>query len=492
MGFVARLRMPPPSPVLLFPRMASLLRTSGWLALAAACCLTLLPGPAHAAETPGSLQWNRAERRVDADLEGWPLSQVLERVAAATGWEVFVEPDLQARIGARFSGKREREALAILLADLNFALIPQSNAPARLLVFRSSTSGATLAIRPPAPPSAVVPQGTNSLSNELIVRLKKGSRTDIHALARRLGGRVVGSLDSLGAHRLAFDDAAAAANAREGLAEEPDVASVESNYPIRPPSHIEAAPGMAIPAAGLRARPWSDASSVVVALLDTGIPTAGVAHADFLLPGVSVNGSAAPAGGELTHGSAMFETIVQGLSVTQDAGGGQPIRVLPVDIYGGQSQASTFELAQGIVAALERGADILNLSLSGPSPSPLVQDVLKQASAAGVLAFAAPGNEPTTLPTYPAAYPETLAVTASGRSGTVAPYANRGTFVDLMAPGTSVVPFAGDTWSVQGTSVSTAYAAGIAAGLLSQPGRAGADVVSEMRQKLGFRPPASP
>ncbi len=236
----------------------------------------------------------------------------------------------------------------------------------------------------------------------------------------------------------------------------------------------------------------SDSSSVVVALLDTGIPASGVAHADFLLPGVSLAGATAANATSLTHGSAMFETIVQGLAITQNEAGGQPIRVLPVDIYGGQSQASTFELAQGIVAALERGADIINLSLSGPSPSPLVQDVLRQTSAAGVLAFAAPGNEPTTLPTYPAAYPETIAVTASARPGTLAPYANRGTFVDLMAPGTSVVPFAGDTWAVHGTSVSTAYVAGLAAGLLSQPGRTTSDVVGELRQKLAFRPPGNP
>jgi hypothetical protein len=243
---------------------------------------------------------------------------------------------------------------------------------------------------------------------------------------------------------------------------------------------------------GIKARPVSDSGSVVVALLDTSMAAAGLEHPDFLLPQITI-GEPVPSHEEgLTHGSAMFETILQGLSVTQQGDDGPAVRVLPIDIYGGYPEASTFELAQGVVAALENGADIINLSLSGPMPSPVVQDVLRQAAAAGALTFAAPGNEPTTAPTFPAAYPEVVAVTASDRRGEVASYANRGTFIDLIAPGTSVVPFAGDTWVVHGTSVSTAYAAGLAAGLLADSGRPPADIVAELRQKLGFLPAPAP
>src|SRR4030095_4447411 len=123
-------------------------------------------------------------------------------------------------------------------------------------------------------------------------------------------------------------------------------------------------------------------------------------------PALNVAGTTGSAEGGLSHGSAMFETILQGLALGQQGNDGQPIRVLPVDVYGGQSETSTFQLAQGIVAALENGADILNLSLSGASPSLPVHDVIQQAAAAGVITFVAPGNEPTTAPTYPAAYPE--------------------------------------------------------------------------------------
>lgn len=440
------------------------------------------------ADRAGRLQWDRSTGRVSADLQGWPLREALERIAGATGWEVLVEPGLEVPVAARFERRTEREALGILLADVNFALLPATNGPTRLMVFRSGLSQATLAVRPP-PAESASPGSTNALPRELIVRLKPGAKTDIHELARRLGARVAGSIDSLNAHRLIFDDAESAAAARAALAAEEDVAAVESNFPLGTPTRMEPLRDGAVPPLSLKARPVRDDSSVIVALLDTAVPNSNVAHGEFLLPGISVASGEGAGGvdGGLTHGPAMFETILQGLAISQRSETGQAVRVLPVDIYGGRGETSTFELAQGIAAALQRGADILNLSLSGPSPSPLVHDLLKQASAAGVLAFGAPGNQPTTSSTYPAAYPEVVAVTASDRSGQVASYANRGEFVDLIAPGSSLVPYGGQSWVVNGTSVSTAYASGLAAGWLADSGKSAAEVIQQMRVRLGFQ-----
>ncbi|MBX3745741.1 MAG: S8 family serine peptidase [Verrucomicrobiae bacterium] len=457
-----------------------------WLARFLAAWLLLLLGPALAAEPPGNLRWDREHRRVDANFHDWPLDQVLERIASATNWRVLVEPGLNATVAARFEQRSEREALALLLGDLNFALLPGRDTPSRLLVFRSQSSLATVPIEPRAT-SPGAPESSQPIPNELIVRLKPDASITIEELARRLGARMAGSIDSLDAHRLVFDDAEAADSARALLAADDDVASVEANHPLSLPSRIDPLPGAIPPPLGLRARPITDGSSVIVALLDTSLPHGGLAHPDFLLPTVSLTPpSGVPTEG-LTHASGMFETILQGLSVTQSGPDGTPVRILPIDIYGGRSQTSTFELAQGIVAALERGADILNLSLSGPNPSPVVQDVLRQASAAGVLAFAAPGNQPTGTPTYPAAYPDVLAVTASDHRGQIAPYANRGTFVDLIAPGTSIVPHAGEAFVVQGTSVSTAYASGLAAGLLAQPNTSPSTVTTHLHDRIGFR-----
>ncbi len=464
----------------------------GWLLCA---CLAWGGVSFAKANDPGAgfLRWHRAERRVDADLQGWSLTLALERISAVTGWQVFVEPGIDLQVAARFTNRPEREALAALLVDVNFALLPArtTRGPTRLLVFRSSTSEATVSVRPAT--ESGPGGGAAVLEKELIVRLRKGSKADVEELARKLGARVTGSLPGAEAYRLAFDSEEAATAARSALGENEDVAGVESNYTLGAPGQIDRLAGVNLPALGLRARPVSDGSTVIVALLDTGVSSTATAHSDFLLPGVNLAGTsgAAQTGQALTHGPAMLETILQGLAAGQTSASGQPVRVLPIDIYGGQADTSTFELARGIVVALERGADVINLSLSGPSPSPLVQDVLRQASAAGVLTFAAPGNTPSVELTYPAAYPEVMAVTASDRQGQVAAYANRGAFVDLIAPGTSLVPFGGETYVVNGTSVSTAYTAGLAAALLADTGRPAGEVSQQLREKLGYQPPAA-
>ena len=451
--------------------------------------------PENTQPLPGFLRWHRAERRVDADIQGWPVRTTLERIATATGWRVFVEPDIEGSVAARFEGRPERQALAALLAQVNFALIPSTNGPTRLLVFREDSAKATLPVAP-APGAKAAAAGTNVLGRELVVRLKAGSKAEAEALAKRLGARVVGAIPELNAYRLEFTDEAAAQRARDSLANDENVASIESNYAIGHPGQIDRLPGAgaSVPPVNLRARPFNDSSSVIVALLDTGFPGAATSHADFLLPGVTIASGAnqASASGELPHGEAMFETIIQGLALGQTATTGQAVRILPIDIYGGRSETSTFELAQGIFAGLERGADVLNLSLSSSSPSPVVEDALKQATAAGVIAFAASGNEPSVAPTYPAAYPNVVAVTASDRRGQIATYANRGDFVDLIAPGTSLVPAQGDTWVVQGTSVSTAYTTGLAAGLLADSGKPASTVVGQLQSKLGFAPTPVP
>ena len=64
-------------------------------------------------------------------------------------------------------------------------------------------------------------------------------------------------------------------------------------------------------------------------------------------------------------------------------------------------------------------------------------------------------------------------------------YANRGSFVDLMLPGTSIVPFDGQSWAVTGTSSATAYASGIAAGLADASRNCPSTVIPQVQSKFG-------
>ena len=447
-----------------------------WVALLFALAFT---APARGAET---LTWNTNQDRVSADLKSSDLLQVLGRIATATHWQVFVEPDTFHTVSAKFKDLPPGEALHLLLGDVNFALLPATNARPRLYVFRTSRQNATHLVSPSKGELAA----GKPIPNELIVRLKPGAKID--DLAKLLGAKVVGRIGSLNAYRLQFDDADATAAARDQLASNSDVASVDNNYSVMPPEGPQALPGGATPLQ-LQLKPPPDSGRIIVGLVDTAVQPLGNNLDQFLMKQVSVVGDAGASGDSPTHGTAMAETILRSLEgITK---GSTSVQILPVDVYpsmgaGGDPSTTTFEVANGIIQAVNGGAKIINLSLGSPSDSSFLRDVIQNVSSLHIALFAAAGNQPVTTPYYPAAYPGVQAVTAIDQ-GQLAPYASRGSFISLGAPGTSIIPFGNMAFSVEGTSVSSAFTSGMAAGYLETSGANLSQMESFLTRNFGIK-----
>ncbi|MDB6109468.1 MAG: hypothetical protein JWR69_1218 [Pedosphaera sp.] len=412
-----------------------------------------------------TLVWHKEKDRVDADIQNWDLVKLLENVAGTTGWHVFLEPDTAHKVSAKFNNLSTGEALRSLLGDLNFVVVPQTNAASRLYVFRTSRQNASRAIRAVARASAPA----KPIPNELIVTLKPGSKTKIEDLARMLGAKIIGRMEGQNAYRLQFDDAAAAEAAREQLADNPDVQSVDFNYPVSAPPQATVVTGASAPELQLKPKP-SDGSCqpLVIGMIDTTVQQTSPSLARFIKPSLSVVGKVVPPTAHMTHATAMAETILQ--SIQAKTGGNTSVTIQPVDVFGNNETTTTFDVANGAVTAVNNGANILNMSLGSGSDSKFLENTLSQISAQGIPIYAAAGNEPVTTPTYPAAYPGVVAVTASDRSGKIADYANHGNFIDMIAPGDSIVSFNGQNYLVEGTSTSTAFASGMAAGLADSAG----------------------
>src|SRR5258708_24297628 len=106
----------------------------------------------------------------------------------------------------------------------------------------------------------------------------------------------------------------------------------------------------------------------------------------------------------------MAETMLRSL---QDSHKGNPsVQILPVDVYGPNASTTTFDVANGIVQAVNGGARIVNLSLGSDGDSTFLHNVIQDVSKQNIAIFAAAGNQPVTTPFYPAAYSEGAAVTA--------------------------------------------------------------------------------
>jgi hypothetical protein len=424
-------------------------------------CLSFAP----TLRAAGQFNWSTNQNRVSVDIRDEQLLEVLEKIADATGWKIFVEPQTIRNVSVKFKELPPGDALRLLLGDINFALVPQTNSSSRLFVFRTSQERATQVIEPV---KSVLRPASKEIPNELIVRLKPGAKID--ELAKMLGAKVLGKIDGLNAYRLQFDDAAAATSARDQLATNPDVASVDNNYWIERPE-LPQSLSTGAPPIQLQLKPPPDSGRVIVGLIDTAVQPLGNNLDSFILKQLSVTGDTQVNSDSPTHGTAMAETLLRSLqSITK---GSTSVQILPVNVYpgggAGEAATSTFDVANGIVMAVNGGARVLNLSLGSASDSAFLQGVIQDVSKLKIAMFAAAGNQPVTTPYYPAAYPEVKAVTAVD-NGQLAPYASRGSFVSLGAPGSSIVPFGNLAFGVQGTSVSSAYASGLAAGYLETSG----------------------
>jgi thermitase len=220
---------------------------------------------------------------------------------------------------------------------------------------------------------------------------------------------------------------------------------------------------------------------VAIAIVDTGIDTG---HPDLranLVPGynsLTRNSNAKDDNGHGTHCAGVAAAQAgnnEGITGIAPQAKLMPIKVLAAD--GGGSDAS---VAEGIVWAVDHGAEIISLSLGGPGESRVMRDAIVYAQAKGAVVVAAMGNDGTNERSFPAAYPGVIAVGASDARDAIADFSQWGNWITVSAPGVQIMSTmptykvdANDYGyplryaSMDGTSMATPAVAGLAALLKS-------------------------
>ena len=163
-----------------------------------------------------------------------------------------------------------------------------------------------------------------------------------------------------------------------------------------------------------------------------------------------------------------------------------------LDENGGGSYA---DVADAIEWAADEGADIINMSLGGGA-STTVESAVSYAQNQGSLIVAAAGNGYGASVSYPAAYPECVAVSALDSDATLASYSNVGSQVELCAPGTDVLSTTtndrGSYEKLSGTSMATPVVSGVAGLALARWDLTNSQVRSHLNQTaVGVGLPAS-
>ena len=143
------------------------------------------------------------------------------------------------------------------------------------------------------------------------------------------------------------------------------------------------------------------------------------------------------------------------------------------------AKAKRTSIAKGIDYALQHGADVISMSLGGDANllsryETSEVDALGRAAQKGVpvLASAGNGGDEDNDGNYPAGYPSVMAIAATDKDGTRAPFSTVRSYVALAAPGISI-PSAKNTGGykpVNGTSPAAALTSGVVALMLSTNG----------------------
>lgn len=147
--------------------------------------------------------------------------------------------------------------------------------------------------------------------------------------------------------------------------------------------------------------------------------------------------------------------------------------IMPIRVLDENGDGSIHDIAAGIYYAIENGADVINLSLGGNSPTVVVESAIRTAFDKGVVVVMASGNESDTVPAFPAQYADQwgIAVGATDRNDNSAWFSNQAGSTPLdyvVAPGVSVrSTLPEDRYGfLSGTSMAAPHVSGIVALML--------------------------
>lgn len=136
-----------------------------------------------------------------------------------------------------------------------------------------------------------------------------------------------------------------------------------------------------------------------------------------------------------------------------------------------KSGSGTYEqLADALQYAIDTKPDIVSMSLGGSSYDKGMREKIKQLYKMNIPVICAAGNTGWGGVTWPAAYPETIAVAAHDKYGRIASFSSRGEMVEWAAPGVDIYSTYLDNGyrSLDGTSMACPFIAGVVALMLAK------------------------
>ncbi|MGG6297309.1 S8 family peptidase [Leptolyngbya sp. AN02str] len=227
---------------------------------------------------------------------------------------------------------------------------------------------------------------------------------------------------------------------------------------------------------------WAETKGrgVTVAVIDTGVSRVPDLENTEFVKGYDFVNNREDATDDNGHGTHVAGTIAQSTNNNLGVAGiAYEAKIMPLKVLSKQGGGTVTDIAEAIRYAADNGADVINMSLGGGGDADVMREAIDYAYSKGVVIVAAAGNAGSNSASFPARYPNVIAVSATDASGAKAPYSNFGAGVDIAAPGgvtgpdsdlggilqNTIDPETGESVfrAFQGTSMAAPHVAAVAA-----------------------------
>lgn len=207
----------------------------------------------------------------------------------------------------------------------------------------------------------------------------------------------------------------------------------------------------------------SRGTGIKLAILDSGVDASHPELQTRTENGWNTYDNSSNTTDQFGHGTWVAGTAAAAMDNSVGVSGTSNATILPIKITDPDGYGYSSTIADGLAWASSHGAKIANISYSIYAGDEIITEAARDFTLAGGLVFAAAGNDGTHY-SY-ADNPYIISVGSIDQSGAQSSFSTTGPFVDLFAPGDSIITSSPNNQyaEVTGTSFASPIAAGIAA-----------------------------